>query len=133
MEYLTKLFSRFLNIGKETNFEYVGTYHFQPAIPTVNQTAIDNHQTTLRVAMNSYLTGDEIDLIINGYKRTSLDQETITDDFFSGDIEDHPEPQDLEDQLIIERALNCMSDAFKPPQPARPVHLYDVQWHYLYK
>nr|AEX87909.2 RNA-dependent RNA polymerase [Heterobasidion partitivirus 9] len=133
MEYLSNLFSRVLKITKTTNFEFVGTYHNQPSIPQVNQIAIDNHQRTIRVAMERYLTSDEFSLITTGYKRTSLDPATITDDFFSGDIEPHDEPQDLASQLAIEAGLNAMQRAFCPPNPARPVHLYDVEWHYPYK
>jgi hypothetical protein len=133
MEYLSNLFSRVLNLTRNTNFEFVGSYHTQPSIPQVNQIAIDNHKQTLRISMKQFLTSDEFNLIVDGYKRTSLDPSTITEDFFSGDIEQHHEPQDIHAQLAIEKGLTSMANAFRPPAPARPVHLYDVQWHYPYK
>nr|ADV15448.1 putative RNA-dependent RNA polymerase [Heterobasidion partitivirus 1] len=134
MEYLTSLFSRVLSIlPSKTNFEYVAQADFRPSLPQVNQVAIDNHKATLLRAFDIYLTSEETDTIVNGYKRTTIDPDTILDDFFSGDIDPHPEPTDLKSQLAIETGLNCMFDAFKPPQPARPTHLYDVQHKYPYK
>ncbi|ADV15441.1 putative RNA-dependent RNA polymerase [Heterobasidion partitivirus 1] len=134
MDYLTGLFSRVLHISRKvTNFEFAGTYHYQPSIPQVNEVATENHKRTLRHSFRTYLTSDEYDKIVNGYKRTNLDPSTITEDFFSGDIEDHPEPTDFKSQLSIEYGLQCMIDAFKPPAPARVCHLYDVQWHYPFK
>jgi hypothetical protein len=134
MEYLTSLLSRaFSSLKVTTNFQQAGVSEHKPSIPDVNVVAIENHQRTLRYVFRSYLTSDEYDTIVNGYKRTSLDPETITEDFFSGDIPDHPQPQDLKSQLAIQGALTDLYDAWKPPIPAQPCHLYDIQWHYPFK
>lgn len=133
MDWLTTFFSRVLNISKETNFEYVGTSDYAPSIPQVNHVAIENHQRTLHVAFKQFLSSDEIDYIENQHKRTDLSPETITDDFYSGDIEQHPEPTDIKSQLAIETGLQCLTSAWAPPRPAQPVNFYDVQHHYPYK
>jgi len=134
MEYLTRLFSRVLNISTQpTNFLFTGISDYSPSIPVINEIGVENHKRTLRHAFDIYLTSAEYDFIINGHKRTDLDPDTITEDFFSGDIPDHPEPTDLKSQLAIEDALQCLYDAFKPPKLARVSHIFDVQWHYPYK
>jgi hypothetical protein len=135
MEYLNRLFSRVLSLSPsvKTNFEQVGTYHYVPTIPTINILAIENHKRTLRVAFKEYLNSEEYDYVVDSFKRTDLSSDTITDDFFAGDIPNHPEPQEWLAQLAIENGLQCMADAFRPPIPAQVTHLYDVQWHYPFK
>nr|ADV15446.1 putative RNA-dependent RNA polymerase [Heterobasidion partitivirus 1] len=134
MEYLTSLFSRVLNVASQiTNFKLVDTTEYGPSIPYINEVAVENHKRTLRQAFEMYLDADEIHYIVNEHKRTDLAPETILNDFFSGDLPDHPEPQDLKSQTAIEYGLQCMVDAFRPPRPAKVTHLYDVQWHYPFK
>jgi len=134
MEYLTSLFSRVLRISPLlTNFQFVDQADYGPTLPTINEVAVENHKRTLRQSFETFLTSEEYDFVVNQHKRTDLDPTIVTDDFFSGDIPDHPEPQDLKSQLSIEYGLQCLVDAFKPPRPAKVTHLYDVQWHYPFK
>jgi len=134
MDYLTSLFSRVLNLARPvTNFKLVDHSDFRPSIPVVNSIAVENHKRAVHQAFKKYLNHEEMDYIENKYKRTDLDVLTITDDFFSGDTPEFPEPSGIKEQISIDYGLSCLQDAFSPPTPARPCHLYDVQWHYPFK
>ncbi|AZT88604.1 RNA-dependent RNA polymerase [Gaeumannomyces tritici partitivirus 2] len=130
MEYLVHAFNRLTTwFTAPRNLEYVGKYSYEPKSGYVNPVALSNHQTTVLHAMNKYLYEHEIKLITQEYRRSEINLESILEDFFANDVEDHAIPFDEH----VEYGLQCMLDAFRPPRPCRPVHLLDVQHHYPYK
>jgi len=130
MEYLTSLFNRVTEyFTTPKNLEFIGTYHFHPNHPVVNPHTYAAHQSTLHHIFRNYLTTSEIDLITDYYSRSIIDEDSVLADLFHGDVDDHQIPFDEH----VAYGLNCMADAFRPPQPAMPVHILDVQHHYPYK
>jgi len=55
--------------------------------------------------------------------------ESILEDFFANDVEEHQIPFDDH----VEYGIQCMAEAFRPPRPCRPVHILDVKHGYPYK
>nr|CAH2618735.1 RNA-dependent RNA polymerase [White campion partitivirus]CAI5384003.1 RNA-dependent RNA polymerase [White campion partitivirus] len=130
MDYLTSAFERITHwFVKPTNLEYIGNYSTPPSIVRVNEVAIANHKKTLEHAFRKYLYAHELQLIMEDYRRSDIDQESILADFFSGDVEHFEIPFDEH----IEVGLRCMADAFRPPRLCRPVHILDVKHGYPYK
>ncbi|BCY26954.1 RNA dependent RNA polymerase [Rhizoctonia oryzae-sativae partitivirus 2] len=130
MEYLTAAFNRLTNwFTGPKNLEYVGQYHYHPHATLVNERSLEMHQKVLHKAFIKYLNDTEIDFIENKMRRSDVDQDAILADFFANDVEDHNIPFDHH----TENGLNCMLDAFRPPQKCLPAHLNDVEHHYPYK
>jgi hypothetical protein len=130
MEYLTHAFNRITNyFTAPKNLEYVGKYSLPPGLLRQNDVAISNHKETLFRAFDKYLYYEEIDLIVNQYRRTEVNIDSILEDFFSGDVDQHDVPFDEH----VETGLLCMANAFRPPRQCRPVHILDVKHHYPYK
>jgi len=130
MEYLTNLFSRALTCFKsQDNLEMIGTYHFRPSHPEQNPSTYAAHQSFVYNHMKQYLNSAELDFVINQHRRSDATEEAILSDFFANNVEYHEIPFDMH----VEYGLQCMLDAFRPPQPALPCHLNDVEHHYPYK
>jgi len=130
MEYLTSLFNRLTNyFVAPSNLELIGHYHYEPQPPRVNDVAIENHKRTLEVSFKHYLTDAEIHRITKEYRRSNITEEAILADFFANDVDNHEIPFDQH----VERGLQAMADAFRPPQPCLPAHLNDVEHHYPFK
>lgn len=113
----------------ETNFEFVGTYSLPPGIPHVNDVAITNHKKTLEHSFKKYLFPADVTRIIDDYRRSDIELESILDDFFSGDLPPFNIPFDHH----VEIGLSCTADAFRPPRKCRPAHILDVKHGYPYK
>lgn len=130
MDYLTTLFSKFNSKNKkETNLIYTGTYHRPPHSVRVNQINVEKHKQTVDHAFRKYLYPHEIDYIELHMRRSDVTEEAILDDFFANDVEPHDIPFDIH----VETGLTAMENAFRPPYPCLPAHIYDVQHHYPYK
>lgn len=130
MEYLTAAFDRITKFFRnDTNLELIGSYHYKPASPAVHDAHIAAHKRTVLHAMEDYLFPREIEYITHDLRRSDVTPDAILADFFDNDIEHHVIPYDEH----LEYGLNCMHDAFKPPRPARPCHINDVEHHYPYK
>nr|ADV15443.1 putative RNA-dependent RNA polymerase [Heterobasidion partitivirus 4] len=130
MEYLTTQFNRITNhFRANTNLELIGHYHYEPKPPRVNEVAISNHKRTLSVSFKQFLTSTEIKLITQDYRRSEMTEDAILADFFANDVEKHDIPFDYH----VERGLQAMADAFRPPQLCMPAHINDVEHHYPYK
>jgi hypothetical protein len=81
-------------------------------------------------AFKHYLYEHEIDLITKQFRRSDATMEAILTDFFATDVP----PFDIDlSNLHIDKGLNCMYNAFKPPNRCQPVHLLDIKHHYHYK
>jgi hypothetical protein len=118
-----------LTVTPHTNLELISTAYFKPRAPMPNPIYIAAFQKTALHAMSTYLYDYEIDHILNDYRRTTFDEESIERDFFSGDIEQFKVIKDD----VYYRALERTRIAFAPPQKYRPVHLLDIQHHYPLK
>jgi len=130
MDYLISAFNRITHwFITPTNFEYIGNYSLPPGLLRVNDVAIANHKRTLERSFNTYLYDYEIKRIVQDYRRSSIDEDSILEDFFSGDFPYFEIPFDAH----VEYGLECMADAFRPPRPCRPVHILDVKHGYPYK
>jgi hypothetical protein len=132
MDYLASLFQRALKIvwpEDETNLQYVGDYHYHPHTNMPHSRHVDLHKQTVLHAFNRYLYPDEIDRIVNKLRRSDITEEAVLNDFFANDVENHDVPMDVN----FENGLQCMLDAFRPPQPAMPCHILDVEHHYPFK
>lgn len=79
--------------------------------------------------MTKFLYREEIDLIENDYRRSEMTEDAILADFFANDVDPHDIPEDEH----LERGLQAMADAFRPPAKCKPAHIYDVQHHYPFK
>jgi len=130
MEYLTNLLNRTLSFFKnQENLQYIGTYHFHPSHPEQNPSTYAAHQSLILNHMEQFLNSAEIDMITNQYRRSDATALAIDVDFFANNVPYHEIPFDHH----VEYGLQCMLDAFRPPQLARPCHLNDVEHHYPYK
>jgi len=130
MEYLVHTFNRITSWFKaETNLEYAGHYSTPPATIQINPVGLQNHQKTCLVAFSKTLYRSEIEMITQDLKRSEANLESILEDFFKNDIDDHVIPDDHHTAYGIQ----CTIDAFRPPFKARPVHILDIQHHYPYK
>jgi len=130
MDYLISAFNRITNwLYSPRNLEYVGTYSLPPGLLRINEVATTNHKVTLDRAFNKYLYADEIKLITQEYRRSEVNLESILDDFFATDVEQHDIPFDEH----VETGLSYTADAFRPPRQCKPVHILDVQFNYPYK
>lgn len=130
MDYLTQAFSRITNFFRaDTNLEFVGTYHYHPRHPEVAQHAYEAHQRVLRTLMPDWLYDHEIKYITEEHRRSEMTEEAILSDFFANDVEFHEIPYDEH----VEYGLQCMLEAFRPPQKCLPAHINDVEHHYPYK
>ena len=130
MDYFISAFNRITHwFTTPTNFEYVGNYSLPPGLLRVNDVAIANHKKTLEHSFNKYLYSHEIKLITEEYRRSPIDEDSILEDFFSGDFEYFEIPFDYH----VEYGIQCMADAFRPPKLCRPVHILDVKHGYPYK
>jgi len=129
MDLLTHLFSK-INTQNESNFNLSRTHQITDYQGHINTNtdffAILNHQQTVLYALKKHCYNLQIEKIINGYRRSSIDEETVYLDFFQGDIPHHVLPRDT----YYHEALDIASNAFKPDSLCRPVHLLDVQHHY---
>jgi hypothetical protein len=124
---LTRKFSE--NFAVATNLEKVGTYHFSPASPATHEAHILAHKRTMKHAFDRLLYSWEISHIVDDYRRSDVSQQAILADFFDGNIDQH----DLIIDRHLLRGLDAMEEAFRPPRPARPTHLCDVEHHYPYR
>jgi len=79
--------------------------------------------------MKTYLFPDEINRIVTEYRRSEATEDAILADFFANDVDPHIVP--IDEHVLS--ALDAMTDAFKPPRPALPCHLNDVEHHYPFK
>nr|UDL14427.1 MAG: putative RNA-dependent RNA polymerase [Alphapartitivirus sp.] len=130
MDYLTALFNRITNfVTGPKNLEFVGTYHRPPHSVRPNALNIEKHKQTLDYAFRKYLYPTEIEKIQKQLRRSDVSEDAILADFFDNDVDYHDVPQDEH----FEIGLRCTFDAFRPPQPCLPAHIYDVQHHYPYK
>nr|WNB49992.1 RNA-dependent RNA polymerase [Sclerotium hydrophilum virus 3] len=130
MEYLTAAFNRISQFfSAPKNFQLVGTYHYRPAAPHLNQDTYEAHQRVVYNSMERYLYPAELDRIVNQLRRSTIDQDSILADFLSGDVEPFEPKMDEH----FEYGLRCMLDAFRAPTPCLPCHLNDVEHHYPYK
>nr|AJE25830.1 putative RNA-dependent RNA polymerase [Rhizoctonia fumigata partitivirus] len=130
MEYLVHAFKMFsLEPSVPQNLQMIGTYHYKPASPHVHTPHVEAHKKTVLKAMEKYLYPREINTIVNELRRSDVNLESILDDFFDNNVPLHRIPFDEH----VEYGLQCMADAFRPPRPARPCHLNDVEHHYPYK
>lgn len=130
METLSWLFNKALTFVKnKTNLEYIGNYHYHPHSNLPHIRHVAQHQTTVHHAFVKYLYPGEIDLIENNLRRSEQTLEAILADFFANDVENHDVIMDEH----FEYGLQCMLDAFRPPQKCLPAHIFDVQHHYPYK
>jgi hypothetical protein len=129
METLSHLFSK-LTAHAQTGLNLIRVHaiadHKSGTRDHTNHIAHLNHQTTVLHALNKYCYPSQIDEIINGYKRSVIDEESIYSDFFNSDIPHHPILRDIHYQ----RALDIATDRFRPDSLCRPIHLLDVQHHY---
>jgi hypothetical protein len=123
MEQLTNEFSKF-NI--ESNFTRIGQLPFGPRPPQPNDFLLENHKRTVLVALAKYLTTSEVEYILNQKLRSVSTEEAILSDFFLGDI---PYKKIKKDNFYA-HALKFTENKFKPQHKFRPVHLFDVKYHY---
>jgi len=65
---------------------------------------------------------DEYDIIINQHRRSDITDEALIDDFMRCDTDYHEVIKDSHYQ----KALDIVTNMFKPPQQYRPVHYSDV-------
>nr|QLC36816.1 RNA-dependent RNA polymerase [Sarcosphaera coronaria partitivirus] len=126
MEYLTHLMAR---LAVTTN------YFFQKPIdriPPSNVQQLDDphaiaaHKRTVMHAMNRFCYPSIIDEVVNKMTSSTLTSEAILADLMKGDLPHHP----IERDSHYTRALQYSTDLFRPPQPCRPAHIFDVQHHY---
>jgi hypothetical protein len=129
MESITYQFSK-LSASNASNFNFVRTHAITDYQGHINANtdffAILNHQKTVLYALNKHCYPSQLQNIINGYRRSTIDEDSVYQDFFTGDIPHHPLPRDE----IYLAALDITTDAFRPDSLCRPVHLLDVQHHY---
>lgn len=123
------LSSDFQNLNIDTNFEFIGYNQFKPRAPQPNPVSIDNHKKTILYAMNKYLHAYQIEYVIQHKKRSTLDETSILNDFFQGDI---AHKQILKDEYYY-AALDFTYRKFRPPRKYRPVHILDVEHHYPHR
>nr|ASZ83554.1 putative RNA-dependent RNA polymerase [Rhizoctonia solani partitivirus virus 4] len=130
MEYLTAAFNRITSYFVGTkNLEFVGTYHHRPSHPPVNPSTLEAHQRVLFNSMKLYLNDFEIKYITQEHRRSEVSEDAVLADFFAGDIENHEIPFDEH----VEQGLQAMTEALRPPNKCRPVHILDVKDRYPYK
>nr|UBR58446.1 putative RNA-dependent RNA polymerase [Rhizoctonia solani partitivirus 10] len=130
MDYLSKKLAYFKNFATNMDVEnfvqHETPFNNPPAQPHINETGIENHKRTMLTSMESYLTNEEIHRITVEMRRSSIDAESVQNDFMSGNVPYHEIPDDRH----LEEGLDAMYLAFKPPRLAKPAHLMDVQHHY---
>jgi len=112
-----------------TNFEFVGTSPFRPNPPSINPHAIEAHKKTILFAMSRHLYTYEIEFILTQRTRSTMNEDSLLYDFFSGDIPYH---KVIKDDHYYD-ALNVTYNGFKPPMKCRPVHILDVEHHYPHR
>jgi len=129
METLSHLFSK-LTTALQTGYNLIRTkpsaHHTASTREHTNHIAHLNHQLTVATALYKYCYPAQIDAIINGYKRSIIDETSIYADFFNSDIPKHDIVRD--DNYLT--ALAITTDKFRPDSLCRPVHLLDIQHHY---
>jgi len=109
------------------NLNKIGTsFLYSSSIPIPDEVAIMRHKLTLLHAMSRNLSTKDCDYILNKYRRSPSDQEALLTDFFKGDTPYHTVVKDDHYYRALETTLN----AFRPPQPMKPVHLLDIEQHY---
>jgi hypothetical protein len=108
------------------NFKFNGHSEYKPRSPPVNDLNIERHKKTLLISFAHHLNTREIEQILSSYKRSVVTDESVLADFFNGDIRKH---QIVKDDHY-HKALDYTTEAFRPPRPCRPVHLYDVRDRY---
>nr|UDL14402.1 MAG: putative RNA-dependent RNA polymerase [Alphapartitivirus sp.] len=108
------------------NFNYHGLSTYAARSPPANETNIERHKKTLLISFAQHLNVNEIEKIVSHYKRSIVTDESVLADLFNGDIRRHNIVKD--DNYY--RALKFTTDAFRPPQPCRPVHLMDIYDRY---
>jgi hypothetical protein len=130
MESLNFLFSRLSTTASSThNFILERISKFRPRAPQPDIEAILRHQATLLRSFRKYLYPWQIDEITRYYQRSTINEESILEDFFHGDNTKHTVPKDEH----YYSALEYTRQRFAPPRKCRPAHLLDVQHHYHHK
>jgi hypothetical protein len=128
MEAITHLLDK-LTLHVQTGYNFVVQNRlsdYKPNIPYVDHERIDRHHKAIRHAFDRYLYSHETHAIINDYRRSSITEEIIYNDFFNGDIPYKPCIKDSH----YDKALQYTTLKWAPPVKYRPVHLLDVQHHY---
>jgi len=130
MDTLTHLFSR-LTTSVQTGFNFLRltktTYGKLP--PPSKPFALKHHHAAVRYALVKHLYPNEVQAITNSFKRDDVTPELIENDFFNGDIPEHPILRDHH----YYNALNDVEELFRPERTMRPVHFYDVYHMYPFK
>lgn len=124
------LVARFASMQINDNFEYIGKSDYSPRPPRANLDAIEQHKKAVLKGMDKYLYTYEIEEIIAGRKRSDIThEESVLADFFEGNVA----RKDIIKDDIYYRSLKHVTTLFAPPKKCRPVHIFDVQFHYPHK
>jgi hypothetical protein len=126
MEYLSNIFNK---LSITSNFVLDRISAFRPAAPRPDPEAIERHKHTILRAMEKYLYPFEIKRITSEYRRSTVNEESVLEDFFTGDIQPHTVPKDQH----YYAGLAKVTELFKPLKPCRPAHILDVEHHYPMK
>lgn len=126
MEFLSNIFSQ---LTITSNFVLDRISSFRPAAPRPNHVAIEQHKETVFRAMEKYLYPHEIKRITQDYRRSTITEESVLEDFFTGDISPHVVPKDQH----YYAGLSEVERRFRPLKLCRPAHILDVEHHYPLK
>jgi hypothetical protein len=114
------------------NFSFAG-YADKKIKTSINprfQEVYDDYQAYVAKFITKAFPGDTASKIMHGYHHPVATLDFMIENLKKGDLPDHVVPHDQH----YMRARRAAADAFRPPQPIRPVHFadlryYDWNWH----
>jgi hypothetical protein len=109
-----------------TNYLFLGNVDHRQMPVQTNNDALEAHKKTVLVAMSKYIYTYEIEEVLSLRRPDPNDIELVYKDFFQGDIPKH----DIVKDATYYAAVTHVTNLFRPPQPCRPAHIFDVKYHY---
>lgn len=94
--------------------------------------AIEAHKRTVDYSIRLYSTWDQYSAIVHGYKRPPLCKDTLMRDFDRFNL-CVPLPEATKTDPCYLRAIEIVTELFRPPKSARPVRFWDLANNYPFK
>ncbi|CAQ53729.1 RNA-dependent RNA polymerase [Chondrostereum purpureum cryptic virus 1] len=112
------------SMDRSRNYQFIG-FDKPESQPPADATMHHAVQAPVKHAMRKILLHNEFVHITTKFKRSTIDDSSITEAFFKGDLPYHKVPKDGSYQ----RALAATMQVFAPQVPIKPVHYCDLRYY----